>query len=174
MLRSVIGLLLFPNGRRTATWEAPEEGASAAVCAAAGCCGPPEEEASAAAAEPTEAVEDRDRDRVIARLIAENAHLREELARAEASAPQRAGQWPPLPLLTLEQDDIRKTLATNLRIRAAEVDVNQRQTAERANISERHLSKIMNCKASPTIDVIEALARALNTSTAALLTPRYL
>jgi transcriptional regulator with XRE-family HTH domain len=103
-----------------------------------------------------------------------------ELARAEARlsrpAPLPPEHFQPANNMALPHPqapaDIRKTLATNLRIRAAEVDVNQRETAERANISERHLSQIMNCKASPTIDVIAALALALNTSPAALLTPR--
>ena len=48
----------------------------------------------------------------------------------------------------------------------------QLELAGRADISQRHLSQIMNYATGVTIDVIEALARAPNTSPAALLTPR--
>ena len=68
--------------------------------------------------------------------------------------------------------ELRKILVTNLRIRMAEVDINQRMLAEQAGVSQRHLSQIMTLASGVTLDVIEMLARALNTTAAALLTPR--
>jgi DNA-binding Xre family transcriptional regulator len=66
---------------------------------------------------------------------------------------------------------LRQTLATNLRVRMARLDVNQRQLSDLAGISQRHISQIMNCATGVTIDVLEDLARALTTSASELLRP---
>jgi DNA-binding Xre family transcriptional regulator len=105
------------------------------------------------------ALEEQDRLRAALRR-AETLMIMQRLAASNAPQPPPAGLG------------LRQVLATNLRVRMAELDMNQRQLSDQAPISERHLSQIMKCATGVTIDVVETLARALNTSPADLLTPR--
>jgi DNA-binding Xre family transcriptional regulator len=98
------------------------------------------------------------------RLREENERLRADLNKALGLEFRRS---PPGPMAAGE---VRRILAVNLRVRMAQRDINQRELSDLAGISQRHISQIMNCATGVTIDVVEILARALNTSPADLLT----
>lgn len=62
------------------------------------------------------------------------------------------------------ENELRKTIAYNLRVERAKRDITQEYLAEKAEISPKHLTKIENEKVSPSIYIIYKLAQALDIS----------
>ncbi len=59
------------------------------------------------------------------------------------------------------EDDLRKTIANNLRIMRAKKRISQEVLAEKADISTKYLTRIENEKVNPSILVLLKLANAL-------------
>lgn len=59
------------------------------------------------------------------------------------------------------EQELRATLAYNLRVERAKKDISQEYLAEKAEISPKHLTKIENEKVTPSIYIVYKLARAL-------------
>ena len=62
------------------------------------------------------------------------------------------------------ETELRKILASNLRVERAKKDYTQERLAELAGISTKHLTKIENENVSPSIYIVFKLAKALEIS----------
>jgi len=61
-----------------------------------------------------------------------------------------------------EELNLRKIIATNMRIARAREDITQETLAERANISTKHITKIENAKVTTNIYFMKKIAQALD------------
>jgi transcriptional regulator with XRE-family HTH domain len=71
-----------------------------------------------------------------------------------------------------ETRTLRKILARNMRIRRAELDITQEEVALRTGLSQAYLSGIEREKRNVSLDNIQKIALALETTGAVLLTTR--
>ena len=62
------------------------------------------------------------------------------------------------------EEKLRKNLAHNLKVERAKRELTQENLAELAGISPKHLTKIENCKVTPSVYMVFKLAKVLNTS----------
>lgn len=67
-------------------------------------------------------------------------------------------------------EDIRQTLATNMRLARAAAGVSQEELAHRAGIDRTYVSGIERGRRNPTVTVVARFAEALDTTSANLLT----
>jgi len=67
---------------------------------------------------------------------------------------------------------LRKILARNMRIRRAELDITQEEVALRTGLTQAYLSGIEREKRNVSLDIIQKIAIALDTTGSALLTVR--
>ncbi len=67
-------------------------------------------------------------------------------------------------------EDVRQTLATNMRLARTAAGISQEELAHRAGIDRTYVSGIEREKRNPTITVVARFAEALGTTTANLLT----
>ena len=62
------------------------------------------------------------------------------------------------------EEKLRKNLAHNLKVERAKKELTQEQLAELAGISPKHLTKIENCKVTPSVYIVYKLATVLKTT----------
>jgi transcriptional regulator with XRE-family HTH domain len=72
----------------------------------------------------------------------------------------------------LKRQSARKILAQNLRARRAALGISQEELADRAGLHRTYVGSIERCERNISIDNIEKLADALETTVAALLAPQ--
>ena len=62
------------------------------------------------------------------------------------------------------EEKLRKNLAHNLKVERAKRELTQEDLAELAGISPKHLTKIENCKVTPSVYMVFKLAKVLGTT----------
>ncbi|WP_176593295.1 helix-turn-helix domain-containing protein [Sphingobium sp. 15-1] len=65
--------------------------------------------------------------------------------------------------------ELAKLLAENCKRRRADLAISQAELAERTGIAASHISLIEQAKANPTLEVLEDMAKGLQTTVVALL-----
>lgn len=67
-------------------------------------------------------------------------------------------------------EDVRNTLAVNIRLARQRAQLSQEDLADKADIDRTYVSGIERRKRNPTIEILARLADALDTTSATLLT----
>ncbi len=62
------------------------------------------------------------------------------------------------------ENEFRKIIALNIKLQRIRKNLTQEQLAEISEISTKHITKIENCKVTPSSYLLYKIAMALNTS----------
>jgi len=62
------------------------------------------------------------------------------------------------------EQDLRKKLAHNIKVERAKAELTQEKLAELSGVSAKHITKIENMKATPSIYIVYKIAKVFNTS----------
>ena len=62
------------------------------------------------------------------------------------------------------EQDLRKKLAHNLKVERAKAELTQEKLAELSGVSAKHITKIENMKATPSIYIVYKIAKIFDVS----------
>jgi transcriptional regulator with XRE-family HTH domain len=74
-------------------------------------------------------------------------------------------------MMTLELDDLREVLKTNVRVRRGECDLTQQALADAVHVARPYIAQIESGARIPTMDVLVRLANVLRTTPDKLISP---